>query len=139
MTEETTKTEKVKVPEKINVLSVSSAESKLRTALDVLFMNTFGNQINKKIYALQKELLPYVDEYSHLRSKISNNPKNVKGENGEYLSDLGLEELLNLNKTIGSKEIDVKCELPIKLKFLDCFSSNNRILLEAFGICEFED
>lgn len=139
MSEETTKAGEVEVPEevaKMNVVSISAMESNLKKALDRLFANTFGNQANKKIYALQKELIPYMEEYSYLRNKIGNDPKNVKGP---ILNELGMEELENLNQTIGMKEIDVKCELPIKLAFLDCFASNDRVLLETFGIVKFED
>jgi len=123
-------------PEKVNILSLAIPESGLKKALDVLFANTFGNQANKKIYALQKEIQPYLEEYAHLRGKIAENPVNV---DGDKFSGEGMIEFLNLNKTVGMKEVEFKCELPIKVQFLDCFSSNNRIVLEVFGICEFED
>ena len=123
-------------PEKINILSIAIPESGLKKALDVLFANTFGNQANKKIYALQKEIQPYLEEYAHLRGKIAKNPVNV---DGDKFSGEGMIEFLNLNKTFGMKEVEFKCELPIKVQFLDCFSSNNRMVLEVFGICEFED
>ena len=137
MNEEITeKGEAIKEVEKLNVLGVSAIESNLKKALDKLFGNTFGNQANKKIYLLQKELIPYVKEYSHLRNKIGEDPKNVKGG---MLNDSGMKDLLSLNQTYGDKDIEVECELPIKLLFLDCFSSNDRIVLEAFGIVEFQD
>lgn len=140
--EETTKAaetevkEESKEPEKMNVLSVAYPESNLLKALDVLFVNTFGNQANKKIYALQKELQPYIEEYNHLKKKIADDPKNVAGDR---FSKKGMVQFTKLNRTEGMKEIEVKCELPIKVQFLDCFSSNNRMILEVFGICEFED
>ena len=131
--EEVTKEEAI---QNINVLTVSIPESNLKIALDILFTNTFGNQANKKIYALQKELTPYIEEYNHLRSQITKDPKNV---DGQKFSKEGLKELIALNTTVGLKQIVIKAELPIKVKFLDCFSSNDRMVLETFGICEFEE
>ena len=120
----------------INVLTVTMPESNLKKALDILFMNSFGNQANKKIYALQKELQPHIEEYNHLRSLLAKDPKNVEGDK---FSKEGLKELIALNSTVGLKPIVLKSELPIKVQFLDCFSSNDRMVLEVFGICEFED
>ena len=120
----------------VTPLSVSLVGTPLKTALDVLFGNTFGNQVNKQIYSLQKELIPPVEEYSHLRDQIAKDPKNVNGQN---FSEKGLKELVALNMDVGSKQIVLKTELPIKVKFLDCFTSNDRIILETIGICEFED
>jgi len=138
--EKVEKEEEVKTEEEairgINVLTVSVPESPLKKALDILFTNSFGNQANKKIYALQKELGAHIDEYNHLRAQLTKDPKNV---DGDKFSEKGMVELLNLNRTIGSKEIEFKVELPIKVKFLDCFSSNDRIILEVMRIAEFED
>lgn len=133
---ETEVKEEVKEPEKMNVLSIVIAESNLTKALDVLFSNSFGNQANKMIYDLEKELQPYVEEYNHLRTKITKDPKNV---DGDKFSKKGMAELLKLNQTGGMKEVEVECRLPIKVQFLDCFCSKDRMVLEAFGICEFED
>ena len=132
--------EEVKDPEKIavHVLDIAIDGSALKTALDVLFVNTFGNKANKKIYALQKGLQPHIEEYAHLRSKLAKDPDLVEN-GGATFNKTGMVHVQNLNETVGMKEVELECELPIKLKFLDCFSSNNRIVLEAFGIAEFED
>lgn len=119
-----------------NVLTVCTPGSVLKKALDVLFANTFGNQVNKQIYELQMELEPYINEYNHLRNQIGKDPANV---DGTMLSEKGLEELVALNSTVGMKQIKFKTQLPIKVKFLDCFCSNDRVILEATKIAEFED
>lgn len=120
----------------INALNIWFPESDLHIALGKLYKNSFGNQINKQIYTLQKELQPYIDEYIHLRDQIAKDPNNV---NGKQFNEKGKEEVLKLNLDVGVKKIEVKTPLPIKLSFADCFTSNDRITLEGAGIAVFDE
>ena len=137
MTEEkATETEAKNGKVKLNVLAISSPQQPLKLALDKLYTESFGVQANKVIYKLQKELQPHANEYMHLRRKLEQEPGNVEGKK---LSKKGLEELIKLNEEVAKNEIEVETLLPIKLKLLDCFSSNDRIMLEETGIAEFEE
>ena len=119
----------------VSVLSVCVPESTLKTALDKVFNNSFGNQLNQQIYDLQLELEKYQNEYGHMRNQISKDPLNVS--DNKY-SDKGMGEVLNLNILYNDKKIELKSSLPIKIKLLDCFSSNDRRVLEKSGIIEWD-
>jgi len=130
--------EEVKTVSAVNALSVALPEGGLRKALNVLFVNAFGNNANKQIYRLQKEIGPYAEEYRHLKSKIAQVKENVE-EGGKEFSEAGIVELTKLHVMLLEKEVKFETPLPIKVPFLDCFSSNDRIILEETGIVEFEE
>ncbi len=122
----------------LNALLLSIPDGGAKKAFDVLFTNSFGNQANKQIYSLQKELGVHIDEYNHLRAQLEKDPENLDKDKKKFIGK-GLVELNNLNETVGLKEIELEVALPIKLRFLSCFCSNDRIVLESMGIAEFED
>jgi len=134
--EEEEKVEPAEGLKNVNVLTLTVPESTLKMAIDVLFTNTFGNQANKKIYALQKEIQKHIDEYNHLRTQLTKDPLNVEGEK---FSKAGMKQLLELNQTVGAKQIQLGKLVPVEVQFLDCFSSNDRVVLESMGIAVFED
>ena len=139
---ESVETEEVKEEEPkrrgLNALVLSVPNSAVGKALNVLFTNSFGNQANKQIYALQKEIGVHLNEYNHLRSQLEKDPENLDEAKKNFVGK-GLVELNNLNVTTGSQEIELEIALPIKLQFLPCFCSNDRVVLESMGIAEFED
>ena len=147
-TNETKSTEeKVEKEEvKLTVESISSASSPLAQAIAELGTQTYGVDIDRKVFELQEELESYQEKYGKLREKaVKNNsePAPELGPNMVTLSPRGVKELSELSRGYGSEVVELKSKtitIPFSSmqKHGSSLSSQIMRILKKSNIAEFK-